>query len=267
MLVRTWNVFHGNTVPPGRRSYVEEAVRLASADRPAVLCLQELPAWALAHLAEWSGLAAFPELAARPSLGPLPSTADLGRRLTALNPGLLRSAFSGQGNAILLDPAFVVEDSHALVLNRRSFRREQALALELGPLARLSWAKERRVAQAVRALLPDGRRLLAANLHATAYAPDRRLADAELRRAAEFVLALAREGEVVVLAGDFNLFPGESQTLERLADEGFSAPGPGVDHVLVRGAAASAPFTWPGDRRRIDGHAVSDHAPLELAVA
>ena len=47
MLVRSWNLFHGNTLPPGRRSRLEEMVRLATADRPDVLCLQEVPLWAL----------------------------------------------------------------------------------------------------------------------------------------------------------------------------------------------------------------------------
>src|ERR687887_984957 len=86
LLVRTWNLFHGNTVPPGRRAYLEEMVRLASADRPDVLCLQELPAWALPRLEKWSGMSAFAEIAARPRLGPLPSTAEVGRRLTAVHP-------------------------------------------------------------------------------------------------------------------------------------------------------------------------------------
>ena len=37
MLVRSWNLFHGNSFPPGRTSYLEEMVMLASADRPDVL--------------------------------------------------------------------------------------------------------------------------------------------------------------------------------------------------------------------------------------
>ena len=65
MLIRTWNVFHGNAVPPERRAFLAEMVRLASADDPDVLCLQELPAWALPRLGDWSvslrpGVLAFP---------------------------------------------------------------------------------------------------------------------------------------------------------------------------------------------------------------
>ena len=37
LVVRTWNLFHGNTVPPGRRAFLEEMVRLVTADGPEVL--------------------------------------------------------------------------------------------------------------------------------------------------------------------------------------------------------------------------------------
>ena len=36
MVVRSWNLFHGNTSPPRRRAYLEEIVRLATADEPDV---------------------------------------------------------------------------------------------------------------------------------------------------------------------------------------------------------------------------------------
>src|SRR5690242_8735254 len=98
MLIRTWNVFHGNTYPPGRQAFVEAAVRLAVSDAPDVVCLQELPAWSLPKLAAWSGYAVAPALANPPSLGPLPVTAEIGRTVSSLNAGFLRSAFSGQGN-------------------------------------------------------------------------------------------------------------------------------------------------------------------------
>ena len=40
LLVRSWNVFHGNTRPPGRGSRLQTMIRLATADQPDVLCLQ-----------------------------------------------------------------------------------------------------------------------------------------------------------------------------------------------------------------------------------
>ena len=69
---------------------------------------------------------------------------------------------------------------------------------------------------------------------------------------------LSRPGEVVVLAGDFNLSDIE------LA--GYSPATDGIDHVLVRGATASAPVVWPLERRELDGVILSDHAPVEVTI-
>ena len=150
MLIRTWNTFHGNTKPPQREAFLREAVELALADEPDVLCLQELPTWGLLRLASWTGYTVVPALAEPPSLGPLPSTAEIGRAVTSLNAGLLRSAFSGQGNAILVSPRLRLLEQHLCVLNPLRFRRAQAEWLSLRPLARLAWTKERRVCQVVR---------------------------------------------------------------------------------------------------------------------
>src|SRR5919109_406717 len=216
LLVRTWNLFHGNAKPPERRAFLEEAVRLASADRPDVLCLQEVPVWALERLDEWSGMAAVGAVAARPTIGPLPSTPELGRRLTAIDHGRFRSAFSGQANAVLVVAGLRVLESHDIVLNPRRFRRAQARWLGLDLVARLAWAKERRVCQAVRARAEDGSTLVVGNLHATSYDADQRLADAELLRAAWFVDAVAIPGEPVVICGDFNVTAARSRTLADL---------------------------------------------------
>src|SRR5207249_7589076 len=124
--------------------------------------------------ASWTGYTVAQALADPPSLGPLPSTAEIGYRLTALNAGLLRSAFTGQGNAILLSPQLELRGEHVCVLNPRRFRDAQAEWLSLGFLPRLAWAKERRVCQAVR-IFDGSRTLLVANLHATSYPPDERL--------------------------------------------------------------------------------------------
>ena len=257
MLVRTWNLFHGNSVPRWRTAYLEEMVRLATADRPDVLLLQEVPLWALSELGAWSGMTAFTQVAHRTPLG-----ASLGGSITRLNPGLLRSAVSGQGNAILLDPALDSFDYHALVLNPREFRHEQADRLGLDLSERFAWAKERRVCQVVRVALPDGRRALIANLHASRHA---RMAEPELVRAAEFFFALARPDEIDVFAGDLNLRAG-SDIFSFFAEQGFSGPGHSVDHVLVRGAPVTPPEGWPEERRRIGGVLVSDHAPLEVRI-
>lgn len=238
-------------------------MRLACADRPDVLCLQEVPVWALERLGEWSGMTVFGEVAARPRLW----SAELGRRITELNHGLLRSAFTGQANAILLAPGLKALERHALVLNSRRFRAEQAKVLGLGVLERLAWARERRVCQTVRIRVRNEHQAVVANLHASAV-PDDRLTDAELLRAASFADGLAGPEELCVLAGDFNVRAERSRALAKLTgpEWGFSAPGPKVDHVLVRGAEVEGPSAWPTERRRVDGRLLSDHAPVEVRI-
>ena len=233
---------------------------LAIADDPDVLCVQEVPAWAL-------GLFTAGDVAARPTLGPFPSSAALGRRLTSLHHGLLRSAFSGQGNAITVAARLRVLAHERLELNPRRFRVTEARRLELGVVTRNAWAKERRIVQALRLGADDGRTYLVANTHCTSL-PDRRIAQAELLRAAAFATSRALPDDVVVLAGDFNLTAAAAAMRELTGpDWGFSPAGPGIDHVLVRGAQASSPRRWPTERRRIDGNLLSDHAPVEVEIA
>jgi endonuclease/exonuclease/phosphatase family metal-dependent hydrolase len=266
LLVRTWNVFHGNAVPPVREAFLEPMVRLIAGDDPDVVCLQELPVWSLAHLESWSGMAAVGAVATPPRLGPLRWPAGLGRIVTDLDHGLLRSAFTGQANAVLVARRHRVLDAETLVLNPSRFRREQARWLELDLVTRLAWAKERRICQAVRIGLTDGRALLVGNLHATSFAADERLADAELRRAEVFLEALARPGEALLLCGDANVLPERSRTLSDLAADGFSEPLPRIDQVLVRNLRVSRLEPWPDERRRHSELLLSDHAPLEAVV-
>jgi endonuclease/exonuclease/phosphatase family metal-dependent hydrolase len=267
VLVRSWNLFHGNTNPPGRVAHLDRMVRLAVEDDPDLVLLQEVPAWALRRLDDWSDRTALADVAAPPTLGPIPSTYWIGQALTALNPGLLRSAFSGQANAILVAPRVRIDGHEQLVLNPPGFRRREARRLGLGVLPRLAWAGERRMCQALRVVLADGRNALVANLHATSYPPDDRPAGAELRRAADWVDGLSRPDDVVVLGGDLNQRGGSSAVLGELAGEGYSSPGPGIDHILVRGAGLERPLTrWPDERRLLDGKLLSDHAPVELTI-
>lgn len=261
MLVRSWNLFHGNTVPPQRSAFLDEMLRIATSDGPDVLCAQEVPAWALDRFTAGA-------VAAPPRFGPVPITAALGRRLTEPNHGLLRSAFSGQGNAILVGASLRVLARSVLTLNPRRFRDAQARTLGLGTIARLAWAKERRVVQALRLADEDGRTFLVANLHCTSYAADERLADAELLRAAWYAVSEAAPDDVVVLAGDFNVMAGRSRTLRDLAgaEWGFSEPGEGIDHILVRGAPVTPLRTWPDEKRAHGVRLLSDHAPVELEI-
>jgi endonuclease/exonuclease/phosphatase family metal-dependent hydrolase len=120
----------------------------------------------------------------------------------------------------------------------------------------------------VRFELPDGRRMLVANMHCTSYPPDQRLPDAELLRAATFADAVAEPGDVVVLAGDFNTSYLRSRTLHDLCAPGwgFSPAGPAIDHVLVRGAVSTPVHRWPDARREHAGRLLSDHSPVEVQV-
>jgi exonuclease III len=261
VVVRSWNLFHGNAVPPTKHTYLDDMIRLATADEPDIVCFQEIPAWAL-----WRFTVG--DVAARPSIGPVPISAELGYHLTRVHYGIIRSAFSGQGNAITVSPRLRVLGHKTLTLNARRFRHAQAAPLGLGAIARMAWANERRIVQSVRLADSNGRTYLVANLHATSYRSDDRLADAELLRAAWFAVSEASPEDVVILAGDFNVAPHRSRTLRDLqtAEWGFSAPGPNIDHILVRGAPASPVRVWPIEQRLVDGRLLSDHAPVELDI-
>jgi endonuclease/exonuclease/phosphatase family metal-dependent hydrolase len=256
VLIRSWNLFHGNTSPVQRTAFLGEMVALASADDPDVLCVQEVPGWAL-------DLFTAGDIAARPKL----ISRELGRRVTDLNHGLLRSAVTGQGNAMLVSPRNLVLSHARLTLNPRRFRDAKARELRLDWRARLAWARERRVVQSLRLRGADGRHYLVANLHCTSYA-DRRLAEAEVLRAAWFATSSARPDDVVVLAGDFNV-EGDRPVFAQLASDGwgFSPAAPGIDQILVRGADASGVRRWPDDRRARDGRLLSDHAPIEVTIS
>jgi endonuclease/exonuclease/phosphatase family metal-dependent hydrolase len=230
IVVRTWNLFHGNTEPPERRGYLRRMVELVTEDGPGIVCLQEVPVWGLRQLEAWSGMQSFGAIAASPR-----GSAELGRWLTELNHGLLRSAFTGQANAILV--------------------RRDLEAREDGILA-ISERGERRVCQRLR--VDDVG--VVGNVHVTGGA----MADDQFNRAIDFV---AGAHERAIVAGDANLRPGEGATYNRLQSLGFSTPLPGsIDQILVRGLLATQPVAWPDERRRFGGRLLSDHAPVELTV-
>jgi endonuclease/exonuclease/phosphatase family metal-dependent hydrolase len=230
VLVRTWNVFHGNSEPPGRRGHLRRMVELATEDGPDVLCLQEVPVWALPRLDDWSGMQVFGVITRRP-LWP----GQLSSWITRVHQGLFRSALAGQANAILVAATHTAED--------------------LGHERISDPGRERRVVQAVRV---DGR-VVVANLHASESREGVDVVAEEISRARGFAEERARPGEPVVLVGDFNL---TGVTLE-----GYSPPGPGIDHVLVKGAVSSAPRSWPPERRLLNGLVLSDHPPVEATIA
>jgi endonuclease/exonuclease/phosphatase family metal-dependent hydrolase len=266
VLVRTWNLFHGNTLPPARRAHLREMVELVTADRPDVVCLQEVPAWALGLVGDWAGMQAVTAQTMPSRIGPLEIPAGLGRALTSVNHGLLRSAFAGQGNAILLPSGTEIRDAEAIRLNTPELCREEGSRLGLSEAQIRHWASERRVCQIVRVDL-GAQPVRLANLHASSIAADPRFPDSELRRAVSLVEKAAAGGEAVVLAGDLNIRAEESVTLTELAATGlWQDVGPGIDHVLLRGEGTIAGRAWPDEERRYGARLLSDHAPVEAEI-
>jgi endonuclease/exonuclease/phosphatase family metal-dependent hydrolase len=176
MLVRSWNVFHGRTHPVGRTLHLREMIELVTADRPDVVCLQELPLWSLRELEEWSGMRAWSAVTRYPLV-----PRALGRVLQRLDPRLFRSGITGQANAILLARNSTVHEHRWVRVSERGHFR-------------------RRVCHAVR--LDSA---VIGNVHATNEFRRTEVPRAELRRAHALVDGLAARGETRVLAGDFNL--------------------------------------------------------------
>jgi endonuclease/exonuclease/phosphatase family metal-dependent hydrolase len=223
-------VFHGNANPPRRAGYLRRMIELVTLDGPDVVCLQELPVWAVARIASWSGMHYFAAVT-RPPLWPGP----LSTWVTRSHQGFFRSGLAGQANAILVAPR------HA--------------ATDLGHERISEGGSERRVVHAVRIAGTPG--IAIGNLHASNDFVRPEVPCAEAARAAAFVEGAATPGDVVVLAGDFNV--GDPLLTA------YSPPGAGIDHVLVRGAAASV-VSWPPERRRQNGVVLSDHPVVEAQV-
>jgi endonuclease/exonuclease/phosphatase family metal-dependent hydrolase len=237
LVVRTWNVFHGRTHPPSRRTHLRAMLDLVTRDEPDLVALQEVPLWALGRLERWTGMAVRWAVTV-----PALLVAPLARIATELDARRLRTLVSGQANVLLAGPRLELHSQRLLLLNPGVSRWDWLV--RRGP--------QQRYLQAVEATA-DGRELLVANLHAT---NDPERAVPELTRAEEFLA----DADPCVLCGDFNV------PLHAVA--GFSDPIPGIDQILVRGLRFERPpAPWPEERRRVGGLVLSDHAPVEAALA
>jgi endonuclease/exonuclease/phosphatase family metal-dependent hydrolase len=168
MLVLTWNLFHGRSVPDTPRDLLDDfAAQLASWEWDVAL-LQEVPPWWPPELGRACGAHARTARTSRNWLLPLT------RRVAERRPDIIKS-WGGGANAILVRGERVLE--HRM----RTLRR---------------WP-ERRVAHGVR--LERGRWVC--NLHAQAHSEAR--AQADIARAAGAAIEWA-DGEPVVLGGDLN---------------------------------------------------------------
>jgi endonuclease/exonuclease/phosphatase family metal-dependent hydrolase len=164
-----------------RHAYLREMVQLVTQDGPDVVCLQEIPVWALPHLERWSGMQCVGAVARRPLLP------FLGRWITELHHGRIRSAFVGEADAILVARSYRLSDARTAVVSERGDNL-------------------RRIVHGVR--LDGG--IYIVNVH---------IDGKHLPGVAEFVDGEAR----VIVAGDFNVegkgLPGYSAPLPKSVDQ------------------------------------------------
>ena len=231
LVVRTWNVFHGNAHPPRQAGYLRRMVELVTGDGPDVVCLQEVPVWALPRIDDWSGMRRF-DAVTRPPLWPGP----VSKWVTRAHQGFFRSGLAGQANAILVAPR------HA--------------ATDLGHERISEHGRERRLVHAVRIAGSSG--VTVANLHASNDHANPGVPRGEAMRAAAFAESVATHGDVVVIAGDFNVLDP--------ALEAYAGTRDGIDQVLVRGARLESVVAWPHERRVQDGVVLSDHPVVEARI-
>jgi endonuclease/exonuclease/phosphatase family metal-dependent hydrolase len=266
MRALSWNLFHGRDAPPGaplhtwrsrllrvtetdathaqlNRPLLEEFATVLARDAWDVALLQEAPPRWLAPLCRRLGAHGAIALTSR-NLG-----AAARAWLADRNPDLLASN-EGGSNQILVRPPWRVVGTRRLTLTWWPERR------------RMLWASLE---------APDGARLAAATLHATAR--DERAAARDVELAADRALRWA-EGGTLLFGGDLNLRPrSATPAFDRLRERfGLTPPSAAaaVDHLFVRGLARQGPprllepdwreLVWHGGRRI----RLSDHAPVAL---
>jgi endonuclease/exonuclease/phosphatase family metal-dependent hydrolase len=222
MLVLTWNLFHGRSVPDAPREQLAEfADRLAAWEWDVAL-LQEVPPWWPPALGRACGASARTALTSRNWLMPVSRWAARRR------PDVVKS-WGGGANAIL-----VRGRAHAAAGRGSDVVEHRMRTLRAWP--------ERRVVHGV--CLRDG--WWVCNLHAQAHSEARAQADVAL---AATTASAWSAGAPVVLGGDLN-------TRTPIAAGFAHAAGDGVDHVLARGLHVAGPArTLPHDR-------LSDHVPV-----
>lgn len=212
-------------------------IRLVTTEAPDVVALQEVPLWAVGDLEDWSGMSASWAMTMPALLGPL------ARRVTETDPVRFRSSFTGQANALLVNPHFETGRHRRVVLNPGLSRKDWLLR-----------DGQRRVCHVLE-VNARGEQFMVGNLHASNH-PDHRLVGEEIERAAAFLASADR----CVLCGDFNI--------DRYPVRRFSDPIAGIDQILVRGFSLErGPEPWVEERRRFGGAVFSDHAPVEAVIA
>jgi len=266
--IYSWNVFHGRDFPPDPALRTWRSRLLGLSERNAthiqvnrplfgefaglitgwdwdVAFLQEAPPRWFRPLARRSRASGALALTSRNQGAPA-------RRLAAaFNPDLIASGEGGSNQVLVRAPGRVFEVERHVVA-RRPERRTMLLA---------------------RLELDGGRRLVTANLHATASRGDH-VAAPEVVSAAELAVEWAGR-DPLVFGGDLNLRPETAPAaFEALTGRlGLGPPtGPkAIDHLLARGLEiVDAPKQLPPESRELtrgDGLRIrlSDHAPVFAA--
>ena len=207
MLIRTWNLNLGNTVPKGRKPRVQEMVELITAETPDIVCLQEVPTWAIRQLGRLSGGMQVATAVGKkePKLGAIPISAGLGKTLAAPNAGKRSKKYAGKANAILFPKQATVRSHKTITLNTNPFVEDRGAQVRASRRSRCSGGSANAVfLQVLQYEMPDRQRYLVANLHTTSTG-DLRIPDAELRRAIYFVTRAAELEEALIVLGDFNI--------------------------------------------------------------
>ncbi len=241
---------HDETHVQVNRPLREEFAALIAREPWDVCLLQEAPPYWDAVLARATGAASCVTLTSRNSFAPLRA------RLGWWNPDLMGSWEGGSNITLVRPPWRIAGAPRSLLLNPLPGRG----------------LRERRRMSFVR-LRDEGRDLCVANLHLTAGA--RRPAEREAVRAAETAVRWAGEAAPLIVGGDFNLRPRDTDVFERLKgayDLGSPAAPDALDHLLARGLEViRPPSALPVGRRELEVPVglevrrlrLSDHAPVE----
>jgi endonuclease/exonuclease/phosphatase family metal-dependent hydrolase len=260
--VLSWNLFHGRDFPPDpalftlrsrlfriaernathvqvNRDLLDEfAAVLAGADWDIALLQESPPRWAQ-RLGEACDAATAIAYTSRNTLGAVRAA------LARINPDLIASNEGGSNLTLVRRQAGAITETRTLVLRP-------------GP------SPERRTM--VFTALDSGLRV--ANLHAST---NDELATQELMLAAERSLEWSGESPLI-LGGDFNIRPRQTDAFDHLVELGFSHPTDpnAIDHLLVRGLEVTEPpIAWLPQRRELPAGErrlrPSDHAPVQAA--
>jgi endonuclease/exonuclease/phosphatase family metal-dependent hydrolase len=261
--VLTWNLYHGRDGPPdptlftkraewtrrternethvqvNRNLYPEFSRMLAAASWDVAL-LQECPPRWVHGLARDCRAESYRSLTSRNWL--LPLTSIIARR----NPDLVGAAEGGSNTILARGDAGGISEHHTFTMR---------------------WVRPERRTMAFARL---GCGLCVTSLHAST---NPRLAEPELIRAADRAVEWSM-GSPLVLGGDFNVRPAQSDVFALLAERhglrGSTAPD-AIDHLLTLGVELlEGPQAWPPGKRELeeDGLALtlSDHAPVEALL-